>query len=213
MPKKRSSEDPQQTIEAEEIHPDAFASTPANRARAHKLRLKMRANGCLDEADSTWLAGYEEARAEVSEGMRAPRGASRARRVSYTEEEEEAASEGDTSGATYLAAGEIARQEGRRLDSMIGVSITAMARVSEMYEKMMGHLITRNHQLENAHIGMMNAYREHFLGRVEAEAELEVLKRAEDGDKDALTSLAEQLLPVLLQQMPGAGPDDEPAGK
>jgi hypothetical protein len=197
MPKKRP------IFEATEVPVDPFSSTPANRARAHKLRLQMRANMGLDEADSTWLAGYEEQRAATSEGI--SRGASRGRKVSYTEEEHEAAGEVDAAAAA--AAGAMVREEGRRLDSMIGVSMTAMQKAFDMSMKMCQMMSDRNRELETAHVSMMEAYRSHFLGRVEAEAELEVMKRtAEEGDKDSLSSLAEMLLPYIL---PALGPTAE----
>jgi hypothetical protein len=194
-------------VEAREVDP--YAPSPANRARAAKLRIRQRADGVLPEDDAVWLAGYEDARGVASEARQA-RGASRAHKVSYTEESAEAASEGDTSGAdvqAMQAAGTMAREEGRRYDSLIGVSITAMARVAEMYDKMMTHILVRNNQLETAHIGMMNAYRENFLSRVEAEADLATLQReAENGDKDSISQLADMLLPILLPKLEGAGP-------
>jgi hypothetical protein len=202
---------PDEVVQAQEVDVDAFASTPANRARAHKLRLQMRANGMLAEADATWLADYEEQRARVQLDQR-NRGASRARKVSYTEEEQEAAGEGSAadSAASAAAMGTMVREEGRRYDSLIGVGITALRTAVDVYGKMCAHMMQRNHDLERAHIDMMEAYREHFLGRVEAEAELEVVRRqAEEGDKDGLSKLAEQLLPFIAPQLLGAGPEGD----
>ena len=207
MPKK--APDPP-IIEATEVFENPFAATPSNRARAHRLRLQMRANmGVLDEADATWLAGYEEERAAASDGM--PRGASRGRRVSYTEEEHEAAGEGD-SAAAAAAAGAMVREDGRRLDSMLGVSMTAMQKAFEMSMRMCQMMACRNRELEEAHVSMMEAYRSHFLGRVEAEAELEVIKRTvEEGDKDGLEKVAEMLLPYILPSLT-ASPSEPATG-
>jgi len=200
-----------ETIEAGQVEVDPFAPTAANRVRAATLRVRLRSGKVLDEADAVWLAQYEDARADVKESRQQARGASRAHKVSFTEEEQEAASEGDTAGAA-VAAGFMAREEGRRLDSLVSVGMTAMKAAFDMSMQVCGQMAARNLQLERAHVHMMEAYREHFLGRVEAEAENEILRKAkemaENEDKDGLTQLAEQLLPLIMPQLTGAGPDD-----
>ena len=195
-------------IEVDEV--ERFAGTPANKTRASKLRAKLGVE-TLDEDDAEWLAGYESERARVAEEKRSrgARAASRTRRTSYEEEEHEAVGEGEAASMA-VAAGFQAREEGRRLDSLVGVGMTALKTAFDMSMTVCRQMADRNLQLERAHVDMMAAYRQHFLGRVEAEVEninlQNALDKAESGDKDGLAQIAEMLLPLIMPKLEGAGP-------
>jgi len=208
MAKKRLEDD----VEAEVVNTsqDRFAPTASNRARASQLRAKARAGAFLSPEDAAWLADYDEARGEKADQKQAF-GASKARRVSYTEEEQEAVGSG-SAAAEMAAAGAMAREEGRRYDSLISVGIMALRAANDMQAKMVEALLERNRNLEEAHVSMMQASGKQYIRSVEAEAELVRLKAAMgEGEekKDEISQLAEQFLPYIMplitQKMGGGG--------
>lgn len=210
MAKKRRSEDPiETTAKVVATVDDVIPPTPSNRVRASQLRAKIRLGAILSPEDTAWLADYDNDRAKTADSKAAASiGASRARKVSYTEEEAE--SMGTGAAAETAAAAAMSREEGRRYDSLISVGITALRQAVDTYAKMCNHMMDRNAQLETSHVAMMDAIRENYLARVSAEGETErALKAAEDaetaGEKDGIGQLAEQLLPHLLQSLGGGG--------
>jgi hypothetical protein len=179
--------------------------TPSERTRAAKLRLALKAGRVLALDDVAWLEQYEQGQQAHAEAI----GASQSRRIEYSEEETQAIGTGD---AAIAAAGMAAatREEGRRLDSMLAVSMSAMSRAFDMSLRMCDLMANRNEKLEGAHVRMMEAMRGHYLARVEAEGEAEKLARqieaeGEDGGKDSIGKLAEQLLPYILPGLENAG--------
>lgn len=211
---------PKKEIVAEIVEkPAPFAPTPANRARASQLRAAIRRGAIPTAADAAWLADYDAERDRVAEG-RGSRGASRGRRVSYTEEETEAVGEGSSAVAEMAAAAATSREEGRRLDSLITVGITALREAADMYKSMTSALLERNRDLEAAHVSMVRASSREYLARIEAEGEIARLEKEADpdGKKDGIERLAEQLLPFLMPalgiKMPGLDlPDVAKTGK
>jgi hypothetical protein len=122
--------------------------------------------------------------------------------VTHVEEEEERAGTGDAAIAAVAAAAET-REEGRRLDTLIGLGHQALLGAVEAYKSMTAQVLERNHQLERAHIRMMETVRVHFLARVDAEGEAENLARElearpDEEKKDALTRMADELIPMLM---------------
>ncbi len=137
------------------------AVPPKARVRAAKLRARARAGLPLSTDEATELHDYESARS-----MGASKSGSR--RVSYTEEEESAQSVGTGSAAEMAAAGAMVREEGRRLDSILTVGISALQRSNDVYFQMVQALLKRTENFETSQIKMMTAMREHYLGRIEA---------------------------------------------
>jgi hypothetical protein len=178
--------------------------TPSERTKAARLRMQVKASKPLSLDDAAWLEQYEAGQTARAEAV----GASQTRRVEYSEEETQAIGTGE---AAVAAAGIAAatREEGRRLDSMLTVAIGAMGRAFDMSMRMCDLMANRNEKLENAHVRMMEAMRGHYLARVEAEGEADALAKqleaGEEGDKDGISKLAEQLLPFLLPGLESAG--------
>jgi hypothetical protein len=201
---KKHAERERETIQAEPVD-DPTSPNPGNRVRAATLRARQRAGGFLAPEDAAWLADYEEARSRTRDKRDDSLGASRARKVSYTEEEQEAVGSGSSAVAEVAAAGAMVREEGRRYDSLISVGITALRTACDMQSKMVEALLERNRDLESAHVSMMQASGKQYIRSVEAEAELVKIKQEMGGDekKDAIAEMAEQLLPFILAKMGG----------
>ena len=88
------------------------------------MRLALKHGQMLTPEEAAWLADYDNARqvaADAREGSSV--GASRAHKVSFTEETREAVGEGSSAVAEVAAAGAMVREEGRRYDSLIAVGI------------------------------------------------------------------------------------------
>lgn len=185
------------------------------RTRASVLRAKVRAGAILAPEDAAWLADYEDERLRVADERAF--GASRGRKESYTLEEHEAVGEG-SAAAEMAAAGSMVREEGRRLDSLVSVGISALRLANETYREILSAVMERNQSLEAAHVKMMGIYSSEFMNRVSAESEVERLAKEVEGGggedkKDGLTQLADQLLPLILAQMGGNGPAGPKPGK
>jgi hypothetical protein len=201
MAKKKQERDEVEVLERRE----PFTATAANRARASKLRGIARAGGSLSPEDAAWLADYDEARG-VTADERQAFGASKARKVSYVEEEQEAVGTGGAA-AEMAAAGAMVREEGRRYDSLISVGITALRYANDLQTKMVEQLLERNRNLEEAHVQMMQAAGKQHIRSIEAEAELVRLRTMmEDPEKkDEIAQLAEQFMPFIMAKLGGAG--------
>jgi hypothetical protein len=213
MPTKKKTPE---TLTAEPILDDeiegAEPAKPADRVRAAKLRAKLRGGLVLNAIDAAWLADYESTR-ESRADVRASVGASRARRTTFTEEEQEAIGEGDA-GAAAAAAGFMVREEGRRLDSLVSVGITALKEACEIQKGMVKLLLERNRDLESAHVSMMLASGKQYVRGVEAEAEITRMKvlaghEEEEEKQDPISELAAQLFPLLMAKLGGDVPGPE----
>jgi hypothetical protein len=163
----------------------------ADRSRAYRLRSRVRAGEELEPADAEWLANYESAR---NTGMSA------SRRVVSLDIDEQSVSAGTGAAAAEAAsAGAIAREEGRRLDYLSRVGIEAMSRACQLYERMASSLLERTKALEEVHLAMLDAVREQYLARTQAEidamhAEAEASRENDDEKPDAATSLLEKII-------------------
>lgn len=195
---------------------EPFSPTPSNRVRASQLRAKAKAGAMLSPEDAAWLADYDQARARTADARDSKEnlGASKGRKISYTEEEQESVGVGDSMVAQTAAAGAMVREEGRRLDSLVTVGIAALRESVEVYKTISTTVLTqildRNKNLEEAHVDMMRAMSKQYLARVEAEGEIARLEKETGGEekKDGIAELAEQLMPFFLQAMGGP-----PSGK
>ena len=194
-------------VDAEASNEDAFRATPSNRTRAHALRKIARSGGMLSPADSDWLKEYDRHRTDTQES----RGSSHSsRKVLHVETEEREASGEGEAAAEAAALGTYAREEGRRYDSLLNIALATMGRAVDIYERMATQMLDRNHQLERAHVQIIEAYRSNLLGRIETEAELAALERDKADGKDPLSKLADEMLPFILAKLSGTGTDAKP---
>lgn len=182
--------------------------TTGQRNKASRLRQDVKNNEPVSPDDLAWLLDYERKeqerihKIEDAAARAGVKGASRRRKVTHVEEEEERAGTGDAAIAAVAAAAET-REEGRRLDTLIGLGHQALLGAVEAYKSMTAQVLERNHQLERAQIRMMDTVRLHFLARVDAEGQAEDLareleQRPEEEKRDALSRMADELLPMLM---------------
>jgi hypothetical protein len=193
-------------------------SVPAHKQKAYRIR-KMVENGSpISSDDAEFFAHYEdvirrnaEAKVVNPDGSI---GASRNRKVSYSEEESAAIGMGEA--ATIAASSALAREEGKRLDNLMDRSITAMEKgnhfmekACEMFSKMTMHCLDQSKTMINTHVQILDSLREHHIARTAAESELVAAGLAEKPDET--NDLAEDLLRGVLAGMgvkvPGAIPD------
>lgn len=186
------------------VNPEVIRpGSPENRARAYRIRRAIKNADVVTPEDMSWLREYEDA-------QKTARGASRTHKVQYTEESAEAEGTGDAASiAAAMAAPALAKEEGRRIDSLIlaAVQATTMANKAtqaayDMVLKMGAQVLERNGQLEQVHLGMLEAIREGHLARTNAEAEL-IRQEAEHAgeDKGGIDGMVAQLMPVILQEL------------
>jgi hypothetical protein len=134
--------------------------------RASKLRKRVAAGKELPEDDAAWFESYEQAKKPV--GRPSPViNASASEKITYTEER--SAAQGDhPHPAAYES---MVRAEGLRADTLLRISADALVRCNEQYATMMAHLLARTTAIETAHVAMLEAVREQFVARMEAEAD------------------------------------------
>lgn len=182
--------------------------TPAKRVKIAKLRGRAKAGLPLAPEEAAEVLEYDRERELAAEARGSSKSASR--KVSYTEEESAAQAEGTGAAAEVAAAGAMVKEEGRRLDSILTVGIAALQRSNEVYFQMVTSMMGRMEKAETAQLKMMEAVRQNFLGRVEAEGDLVRAEAdrdaAESADKndDPITKMAGELLPMLLPQLMAA---------
>lgn len=172
------------------------ATRGADRTRAHRIRARVKRGDAVEPIEAAWLSDYEQSQAGSM-------GASASRRVSYTEEEHAAIGTG--SAAEVAAAAALAREEGRRFDYLLTAGIDALMKACGMYKEMATIILARNQQMEDVHLGMLGSVREHYIKRVEAEADairLEAEKQNEDPTNMMLGLLAQRMLPQMAPQPP-----------
>jgi uncharacterized protein YciI len=160
--------------------------------RAGRIRLRLKARQRVAPADLTWLSEYEK-----THGKNYGRSASGSRKVSYTEEETNAAAEGLGSAADIAAAAMVTRAEGERLDSILTIGIKALTEAVNCYKSMTAALLEERQADAQTHRALLESLRSHFLERAEAEAELirvEADHAAKDNAGDTLESAATQAL-------------------
>jgi len=187
----------------EVVTPEIVPGSPADRTRAYRIRRALKKDPDeVPQEDKEWINAYEAA--QVSKG------ASRSHRVSYTEESAEAAGTGDAAAyAAAMAAPQLAKEEGRRIDNLIAAVIQATVAANKntqaAYDQILRsnqQLLERNAQLETVHLGMLEAIRTGHIERTKAEAEL-IMKEAESAgeDNDVASGVIAQLMPVVLAEI------------
>jgi hypothetical protein len=184
------------------------AGSPADRARAYRIRKALRESP--DEVppeDQRWYTEY-------AENQKTARGASRTHKVQFTEESAEAEGTGDAAAvAAAMAAPQLAKEEGRRYDSLILAAVSSMTAANkatsmayDMVLKMGNQLLERNNQMETVHLSMLETIRAGHLARTEAEAEL--IRADAEADANAaaegpggIDGMVKELMPVIISEL------------
>lgn len=179
-----------------------MSTTESN--RAGRIRLRLKAKQRVSTADLTWLTEYEKTRGNNGHGNNGNahgRSAQKSRRVSYTEEETQAAAEGTGSAADIAAAALATRAEGERLDSILKIGVNALKEAVEAYKSMAAALLEERQADAQTHRALLESLRTHFLERTEAEAELirvqaenEAAAASAENGESAIERLAVDLL-------------------
>lgn len=153
----------------------------------------MRKQKHLDPVDRLWLAEYDEQSERRRKTRERSVGASQSgRKVKFEMEEHAEAVGTGTAASAAASAALMAREEGRRLDSLTVESVDALKEACGVYRDICLSLKERMEVLENTHIAMLDSVRSHYLSRVETEAELTALEGAKSDD--VATNLVIQLL-------------------
>lgn len=150
----------------------------------------------LSPTDVLWLADFDERAkgygpGKTKEGKNF--GASRSGRKVKFELQEEAESVGVGNAAVEAASAALqAKEEGRRLDSLTVNAVGALKEAVACYRDMCLSMRERMEILEATHISMLDAVRDHFIRRTEAEAELLAEQGKDDGANGMLMGLLAQ---------------------
>lgn len=174
----------------------------ADRVRASKIRARIKEGDELPDDDQAWFDNYEQAKrghkskAEIFDRPDPTVDASASERITYTEERS-AAQGNHVHPAAYEG---MVRAEGLRADTLLRIVADALVRVNDQYASMNAHLLQRTTAIEEAHVAMLHEVREHFLARVNAEAEVTRMQiaQAAAGDGEEGSELA-QLLAYVMQ--------------
>jgi hypothetical protein len=200
-------------LEPEVIPPPG--NGPADRQRAYRIGKLIREKRPVSDDDLAWLTEYKKQQAK---------GASRSKKVTFTSEENEAVGTGDAAVAAALAAPQLAKEEGRRIDSLIREATnatSAMGKIAtgafELLLKFSTAVLERNGKLEQNNIGMLDTFRKSHveltrahaaLVRQQAEQEADEItrdaeERAQDGEggSDMVEGIIQQFLPVIVAEM------------
>lgn len=174
------------------------------RVKASKIRTKIQVDpGSVTTEEAAWFRDYEAAREKVAQA----RGASQSRKVSYTEEESAAVGEGPEAAAAAASALPMAvKEEGQRLDSILTIGIAALKESNQVYANLVATMMKRTENFETTLVKMMsaqadliNAHRDSAIAQTEAEVRAIA---AESGqEKDGISKMVEELLPLLLERM------------
>src|SRR5258706_8850006 len=142
---------------------------PANqgdRAKAYRLR-KLAKRTKLPNVDALWLGEYDEkakARAKFTGDVGGSRRRSGRRVKLDIEEHEEAEAVGTGAAAQAAAAALMAKEEGRRLDSLTVESVAALKEAVATYREVCLSLNERYEIMEDTHIELLGSVREPYLG-------------------------------------------------
>lgn len=145
--------------------------TPADRSRAYRLRTAIKNGQEIDDDDDEWLNDYT---AKAREATQPSRAAKASKVMHYEEHAAEATGDG---AATALAAGSWAREEGRRIDSLIAVGLGAMQNACNIYHQICVDLMNRTAMSEKAQLDLTLSIREHYLARTQAETDAMIAQR------------------------------------
>lgn len=164
-------------------------------SKAYRLRKAKQAGQVLKPIDALWLDDYEANHpipGTPTNGKSKHFGASRSgRKVSFElQEAAEAVGTGSSDAAMMAAAALQERAAGERLDSLTINALKVYEKCVDGWAKMgtVCRRILREQQKTNA--TLMHNLQTHYLGRVEAEAQLmKAMHEAEEGDGDPINAL------------------------
>jgi len=204
-------------ITPEVIPPPGNGQTDRN--KAYRINKAIRDGASVPPEDLAWLSEYE--RAKQTRGA-----ASRSKKVTFSSEETEAAVTGDPEYAAILAAPQLAREEGRRIYSLIREATNATSAMGktataafELLLKFATAVLERNGALEKNNIGMLDTFRKSHVEMTHAHAALvqqqaeheaeaitrdaeETAREQEDaGGSDMVDGIIQQFLPVIVAEM------------
>jgi hypothetical protein len=145
--------------------------TPADRSRAYRLRSALKSGQEIEPDDDEWLNEYT---AKANASTQPSRAAKASKVMHYEEHAAEATGDG---AATALAAGSWAREEGRRIDSLIAVGLGAMQNACNIYHQICVDLMNRTAMSEKAQLDLTLSIREHYLARTQAETDAMIAQR------------------------------------
>jgi hypothetical protein len=173
----------------------------ADRVRASKLRKKIDAGEKVAQDDQTWYQDYEQAKRghRTKSDMLDPPdpsiNASVAEKITYTEER--SAAQGNHPNPVAYEG--MVRAEGLRADTLLRIVADALCRVNSDYMTMNAHLLARTTAIEEAHVAMLHEVREHFLARVNAEAEASQMRSMLESGENGEESQLAQLVGLVIQ--------------
>ncbi len=199
-------------------------SIAAHKQKSYRIRKQVENGTPISSEEAEWFAAYEdrirrnaEAKVVNPDGSI---GASRNRKVSYTEEDSQAIGMGEA--AAIAASSALAREEGKRLDNLMDRAISSMERGNNfmekacmMFSKMTEHCLNQSKTMMDTHISILDSLREHHIARTAAESELVAAGLAEKSDET--DNLAEDMIRGVLSGMgikvPGSIPQGDPEPK
>jgi len=185
---------------------------PGDRTKAYKLRKQLARGDQVANVDKLWLAEYDEktddnAKPAKNGGPSKNYGRSRSGREVSFHLKEAAEAEGTGNAAAAAAAAALqAKEEGRRLDSLTVSAIDVLKTAVAVYKDVCLSMKDRMEILEESHVAILDAGRQHYLERVEVEGALMRLQQevAQRDDDDPAKGLLEMLIAKHLGvQLPG----------
>lgn len=215
MAKKSGDED--EAITPDVLPPPTPTGSAADRNRAYRIGKTIKEGGTPTAEDLEWYTDYNKAKQT--------RTAQRSKKVTFTSEEQESAAQGDPATmAAILAAPQLAKEEGRRIDSLIREATNATTNANkmtimacEMVMKFAVAILDRNGKLEQNNIGMLDTFRKSHIEMTHATAALvqqqaeheadAIMREAEDkaneneGGGDMVEGIIQQFLPVIVAEM------------
>jgi hypothetical protein len=173
-----------------------MAKPVAERVRASRIRKKAVEGIPLSDDEAASLDEYETSKPPA-------RGKSASSRVVHLDIEEQSAAEGDHPHPDAWAA--VARSEGLRADTLLQIVTNRLIQCNDQYLRLLTYSMERSERLENAHVGLIEAMREHFLARIDAEGQAKVAQQiaasAGDSEDGELGKLMEMLAPVIAAKL------------
>lgn len=166
----------------------------SDRARAQRLRTRLQAGLEIDADDAAWVEAYD-----ARPGKRGPQFAAsrKTRLVHHVEESDESVVAGQ-SAASWAASAAFAREDGRRLDSIVDRGITALCRAVDTYEKMTLALLRERQADAVLHRALLESVRTHYLERTEAEAAL-IRAESAPAEPDETSGVESAIVQALIK--------------
>ena len=187
----------------------------ADRVRAARVRKLLKEGEDISDDDEAFFENYIGEPVDawiVKNGLDVEeyaRGRSQSASRTVHIEEKAASAEGDHLHPEAYAA--VARSEGLRADTLLRISADAMVRVNEQHAALCNIMLQRLIAVENAHVGMMEAVRDSYLQRTEAEAN--AIKQAQlaelAGGDDELGAFMGYMLQAWEAKMERDGAGDD----